>query len=132
MVQIFKFHTIRPRLLLLLPYTTLPIFMLEMRGIRGHQINLITFPINKVLFHLETTILLFSTITTRFGLSSIFDFKTRFSDTERDAGWFLNRVTVIENNLFIISESLFAIKTEAEFAQSQFGRQDGLLCFFGM
>lgn len=65
-----------------------------------------------------------------FTLQCRFQLEARLSDEKRDRGCFIESVTVVEDDLLTISESIFAIEAEAEFSQREFGREYGVIYFF--
>lgn len=61
-----------------------------------------------------------------------FEIEAGLSDKEGDGGCFIEGLTVVEDDLFMVSEGVLAIEAEAEFAQREFGRKYGVICFFDL
>jgi hypothetical protein len=61
-----------------------------------------------------------------------FEIEAGLSDEEGDDGCFIEGLTVVEDDLFMISEGVLAIEAVAEFAQREFGRKYGVICFFDL
>jgi hypothetical protein len=101
-----------------------------MGSIGRHKIYLITLAIEKVFLHFQATLFVFGSTSARFVLESRFELEARLGNEEGDNGCFIERIAAVEDDLFMISEGIFAIEAEAELAKSEFGREYWVMYFF--
>ena len=103
-----------------------------MGSISRHQIYLIKLAIEKVFLYFQATIFVLGSTRAWSMFQRRFEIEAGLSDEEGDDGCFIEGLTVVEDDLFMISEGVLAIEAVAEFAQREFGRKYGVICFFDL